>query len=265
MSAEATHAGGERLRFDAGRTLDLSIPLRFDGAQPNHFGARPASDAPMTSGDFVGDTRRGGSCNAVEVTLNPHCNGTHTECVGHVTDERTSVTELVRDVLCRAQLITVTPATAKAGDRIIDVAELEAAVRALPAGTRALVVRTLPNGEGKRQRAYRDSSDSPWYTTEAAQWLVDRGIEHWLTDTPSIDRLHDGGKLAAHRVFWGLAADSRRLADAARPHATITEMIFVPDSIADGAYALNLQLAPFALDATPSRPLLYPLLENNMP
>ena len=45
----------------------------------------------------------------------------------------------------------------------------------------------------------------------------------------------------------------------ARVDATITEMIFVPDTVEDGLYALSLQVAPFVADAAPSRPLLFAL------
>jgi hypothetical protein len=36
-------------------------------------------------------------------------------------------------------------------------------------------------------------------------------------------------------------------------------MVFVPDYVAEGMYLLDLQLAPFVADATPSRPLLFAL------
>ena len=40
----------------------------------------------------------------------------------------------------------------------------------------------------------------------------------------------------------------------------MTEFIFVDDDIADGRYLLDIQIAPFAADAAPSRPVLYPLI-----
>src|SRR5438445_4483268 len=82
--------------------IDISLPLRFDGLQPNAYGAEPATSTACEYGDLVGDTRRGGSCNFERVTLIPHCNGTHTECVGHITVERISVRECLKDVLMRA-------------------------------------------------------------------------------------------------------------------------------------------------------------------
>jgi hypothetical protein len=42
----------------------------------------------------------------------------------------------------------------------------------------------------------------------------------------------------------------------ARLEATITEMIYVPDNV-DGSYLLNLQIASFENDASPSKPVLY--------
>jgi len=38
---------------------------------------------------------------------------------------------------------------------------------------------------------------------------------------------------------------------------TITELIYVDSTIEDGEYVLELQMASFANDASPSRPLLY--------
>jgi hypothetical protein len=36
-------------------------------------------------------------------------------------------------------------------------------------------------------------------------------------------------------------------------------MAYIDDAIADGPYLLNLQVAPFVIDAAPSRPILLPL------
>jgi hypothetical protein len=43
----------------------------------------------------------------------------------------------------------------------------------------------------------------------------------------------------------------------ARQNATITEMIFVNDKVQDGSYLLNLQIASFENDASPSKPILF--------
>jgi hypothetical protein len=84
------------------------------------------------------------------------------------------------------------------------------------------------------------------------------GIKHLLIDLPSVDREEDGGRLAAHKAFWNVL-DTTNLNPEARVDCTITEMIYVNDAILDGSYVLNLQIASFENDASPSKPLLYAL------
>lgn len=270
MSTLTLEVAGRSYRALVRDGVDIAIPLDFAGPQPIHFGAAPARAEPMRSGSFVGDTRQGGSCNARVVSLNVHCNGTHTEGVGHVTDDACAIAELVREPLYLAALVSVASVAGptsgetaahqfEAGDRVITRAALARTLGDLDtAGNQALVVRTTPNGPDKRTRRYEGPSPAPFFTLEAAAWLVERGIEHLLVDLPSIDRAQDGGLLAAHRVFWGLPAGSRSRALAARPTATITELCYVPDALADGLYLLSLQLPAFMSDAAPSRVLLYP-------
>lgn len=247
-----------------GSAVDLSIPLRFDGPQPGFFGADAATARPMHSGDFIGDTRLGGSCNAEHVDLIPHCNGTHTECLGHITIERVAVNGLVNDALYLAAVVTVKTVSAsiareQTGTRAHKTDQLitRSALRksGLDDGPTALIVRTLPNDRDKTRRNWTEN-DTPYFSVEAMRWVVDNGIQHLLVDTPSVDRLNDE-QLVAHRIFWGMASGSHSVHDATRTEATITELIYVPDQVTDGLYLLDLQIAPFVSDAAPSRPLLY--------
>lgn len=261
-----------QFRFDLAHCHDLSIPLRFDGPQPRHFGAAPASAEPMRAGGFVGDTRQGGSCNAQVLHFNPHCNGTHTECLGHVTDQPVSVSETGPKAPCLAALVSLEPVSAAGcaercagnaqdGDLVVTAASLQAALaRWDPVPLEALVLRTLPNTPAKTERDYTDEElITPYFTLDAMSWLVARGILHLVCDLPSIDRHHDQGALAGHRIFWGLPPGSRDAELATRPTATVTEMAFIPDRVMDGLYALALQYPALFTDAVPSRPLLYPL------
>src|SRR5437868_14890869 len=86
--------------------IDISIPLDFGGPQPNAYCVETASSRACEYGSLVGDTRRGGSVNFEQITLIPHCNGTHTECVGHITNERISVTECLREFFMPALLVS---------------------------------------------------------------------------------------------------------------------------------------------------------------
>jgi len=79
---------------------------------------------------------------------------------------------------------------------------------------------------------------------------------------PSIDRAHDEGRLTAHRIFFGLPRRSVELAAAARPEATVTELAYMADELADGAYLVELQAPALGGDAVPSRPLLYRISER---
>jgi hypothetical protein len=254
MTVMRFEADGRALRVDFGKPVSIAIPLDFAGPQPAAFGAPRAESRPLRVGGFVGDMRAGGSCNCEVLTLAPHCNGTHTECVGHVTD---------------ALLVTVEPAPAEhsgedtdprpaPGDRLVTAAALErAAVRHAGPRPAALVVRTAA-GDGPH-REYRGPAPAPYLSRQAAAWLVERGIEALVLDLPSADRADDGGRLTAHRIFFGLPPGSRDAAAARRPGASITELAWIGPEVADGYYLLDLQIPPFVTDAAPSRPLLYPV------
>jgi kynurenine formamidase len=113
----------------------------------------------------------------------------------------------------------------------------------------ALVIRTLPNTRDKLTRQY-SNANPPYLLEEAAEFLVAKGIDHVLIDLPSVDKEKDAGALLAHNAFWNTKGVLRK-------HATITEFIYVPNAVKDGKYFLNLQVAPFENDASPSRPVLY--------
>jgi hypothetical protein len=243
-----------------GPPIDISIPMRFDGPQPNAYGVEPATSAACEYGSLVGDTRRGGSCNFERVTVIPHCNGTHTECVGHITNERISVRECLRDVWMRAVLVSIEPVGIENGDTVLAKDWLDDALR-VASGTlalqSALIVRTLPNDESKLSRVYDENSIPPHLTADAMEYILECGFKHLLVDLPSIDRLFDEGKLVNHRIFWNVEQGSFERNSATRMNSTITELIYVPSDVADGEYILNLQIAPFESDAAPSRPILF--------
>jgi len=263
--------GGREARIDLSQPVDLALPLQFDGAQPRHFGAPAAHAAPLVLGGFTGAVSAGGSCNCEVLTLTPHCNGTHTECVGHLTRERLDAYRVAPAGLLPALLVSVRPEPAhealEGSDpppapqaRLVTRRALEHAWGRAPFEPRALVIRTLPNPEAKRTRDY-SGRGAPYLTREAAELLVERAILHLVVDLPSLDAEHDAGRLTAHRVFFGLPAGAQALAAAARPDATVTELAYVPDCLADGAYLLELQVPALGGDAVPSRPLMYALGE----
>jgi kynurenine formamidase len=266
-------AGGRRWRADVTARADLAIALEFNGAQPSFFVATPASSEPLRIGGFTGSVANGASCNCAVHSLAPHCHGTHTECIGHVTLTPVTVASLTPVAPCVALVVSVRPEPlgaaaavlpgghAAADDLVIRRVALEAAASAwFDAPCTAVVIRTLPNGADKRHRAYSGApSPAPYFLPEAMRWLVERGVTSLVVDLPSLDRADDGGRLAAHREYWGLPPGSDDAAQATRGQALVTELAYVPDSVADGLYLLDLQVPAFGADAAPSRPVLYPL------
>jgi hypothetical protein len=261
---------GRRFGADLGDPLSIAIPLDFDGAQPNHFGAPRAHAAALTHGRWIGEVLAGGSVNCAAVSMVPHCNGTHTECVGHITEDRVAIHDVLRGGLQLARVVTVTPQrrsetsdqvdpSADPDEWVITAQALGSALERWPGRSTALVVRTLPNDLGKLNKRYEGPAPAPYWTSEAAERLVLDDIEHIVTDLPSLDRAQDAGRLLAHRIFWGLDAPSRRAGDARRAHCTITELAWIAPTIRDGWYLLDLQMPAFISDAAPCRPLLYPL------
>lgn len=260
-------------RIDAENRLDISIPLDFNGAQPNAYGVEPATSKPCEAENLIGDTRRGGSCNFEQVKFIPHCNGTHTESIGHITDERISVRDCLQDAFVPAALLSVEPEKAGATnetyavelhheDELITRRALEENAAIINKSFfGGLIVRTLPNDKNKLTRTYLDVAP-PFFSTEAMQFVVEREVKHLLVDTPSIDRIFDAGKLSNHRAFWNVRQGEFAANEKSFTRRTITELIYVPDEIVDGIYLLNLQIAPFVADASPSRPLLFRVLST---
>ncbi len=250
---------GRRFASDLSRPVSIAIPLEFDGPQAVCFDAPPATSRPLFAGL---------SCNCELLTLAPHCNGTHTECVGHLTEDRVAVSERVPGGLVLALLVTLVPVPASAssedsdptpapGDRLVTAAALNAACTSFDAVRPAAMILRTADGASGPHRSYRGAAPAPYLSRQAAAWLVARDIQHVVLDLPSADRADDGGRLTAHRVFFGLPPGSRRSQDAARPLASITELAWIDAAIPDGWYLLDLQMPAFRSDAAPSRPLLY--------
>lgn len=256
--------------IDSNSYCDISIPLRFNGEQPNIYDVEKATSKAYEKDGFIGDTRKGGGCNFERISIITHCNGTHTECIGHLTHKRYAVQKQLKDTLIPATLVTVTPVKAidhadaydppkENEDLFIGKKILEDAINKQSIGfNNALVIRTIPNEKSKLKRRYMEN-EPPYFSLEAMKYLVEIGVDHLLVDLPSVDRTFDEGRLNGHHIFWNIKAGSHETSSDSYFYKTITEMIYVPDEIPDGNYLLNLQIGPFVADASPSRPLLYHL------
>ncbi len=261
MSLIAFHHDGLIYHADMSHAIDLSIAVNFDAHSIQAFGAPPANASPLVVDDFIGDVNRGGSCNCDTYTLTPHCNGTHTECVGHITREVMTVNSVAPTSLLFASIISITPEITVTSFSSNDMVITRTLLRQKLASSQrynAVVIRTLPNGN--KMNTNYNAQPCAYFSEDALAWLANIGVDHLLVDLPSVDRIQDNGLLLAHRAFWGMPHRSTTLSEATRSHATITELIHVPDEVPDGEYLLNLQVAPLMADAAPSRPLLYPFV-----
>jgi len=246
MIIQLTSAGRD-YQVDLAKGIDLSIAVT-EGPQVNAYWASPTDMEPFRMGDWVGEVRQGGSVNYRNIRFNPHGNGTHTECVGHISPEIYSINRHFKQFHSIAQLVSVSPEELANGDRVITAALLQ---REGLQQAEAFIIRTLPNSDSKRTHNY-SGTNPPYFTVDAIEALMEKGCRHLLTDLPSLDREQDEGKLLCHRSFW-------KYPEHPRMDCTITELIHVPDSAADGVYLLNLQVAAFENDAAPSRPVIFEL------
>lgn len=253
----------------------LAIDVHFNNAeqQPNHFAATPALATPMQAGGFIGDTEQGGSCNVNELTLNPHCNGTHTETIAHICDASSAlalkISSLELPPLMPCALISVTPIPAMAcndeyspnfntDDLVVNRQQLEQQLSVYSnEQLQCVVIRTLPNTLTKCQENYNANNQPAFFTREAVLYLNERGVEHLILDIPSLDRLDDDGLLTCHHLFWQVTEGAHQPNPNSLINKTITEMAYIDNTIADGFYFANLQTPAFVNDAAPSRPMLY--------
>lgn len=235
--------------------IDLSIPLSPAG--PRAWYVNRMNIRPVMNDQFIGSIKEGGSVNFREIEFNPHGHGTHTESMEHVLDVNVPVGTLLEKYFFSALLISIFPehptkesTYRKKDDLLITLEQLLPYEQALQ-HHEALIVRTLPNISEKKIKNYSDTNFC-YFESEALDYLAEMNIEHLLVDLPSVDREHDGGLLEGHKCFWKNGAVDRI-------SATITEFIFVEDFVKDGSYLLELQVAPFHNDASPSRPVIYPI------
>lgn len=125
----------------------------------------------------------------------------------------------------------------------------------------AVIIRTSPNDDSKKTREY-STSETPYLTPNLCNYLIkEYNTMHIITDLPSVDRMEDSGLLLSHSAFWMFDKQSQAslLPDNQLSNRSITELAFIPTTVPDGIYLLDLQVSTFDLDAAPSRPLIYPI------
>ena len=239
-----------KIQIDVSKPLDISIPIDTSKQNVNAWYIEDPKIAPEKIDDYEVSVANGAVVNFNTIHFNPHAHVTHTECVGHITEKVHSINKNLKHYFFVAEVVTIAPLHHN-GDFLIGVKQLRTALRNKKRD--AIVIRTLPNLEDKKSMQY--SNTNPTYLSEkGAIYLREKGIKHLLIDLPSVDKEKDEGKLLAHNAFWNTAGEVRM-------DATITELIYVPNTVEDGEYLLNLMIAPFENDATTSKPMLYKIMK----
>ena len=237
--------------IDTKEPLDISIALSASDENPRAWYVDPPRMEPVRTERYTGSVKEGGAVNFRNIEFNPHGHGTHTECLGHITREVHSVNKVLTNFFFKARLVSILPKRVTRENGEIDFVIGPDQIDLTGFEGEALVVRSLPN-VGKKLHTNYSNSNPPYFDLRCVDKLLKANIDHLLIDLPSVDRENDGGTLVFHHAFWEVPQ---------RPNfkRTITELIFVDNSIDDGDYILEIQMAPFQNDASPSRPVLYKL------
>lgn len=236
-------------------SLGAGIDISMEVGNPNKYMrawylSEPTIE-PVRMGDFVGSVQEGSSVNFMNIQFNPHAHGTHTESYGHITKEFYSVNEIRLPLLMKCALVTISGEQI-GEDRVVGLDQMKAALAQMEGEIEALVLRTRIHPEEENIQVDFSETNPTFVDASVADFLVERGINHFLIDLPSVDKEKDGGSLSFHHAFW-------QIPESPRKEATITEFVNIPAQIKDGLYALNLQVSAFHNDAAPSRPVLYSL------
>ncbi len=251
---------GQR-RWEASLTggVSLAIPLDFAGPQASAFGIAPAGATHILSHED-----NGMQCDTLSIS--PHGNGTHTESALHVYSDGPTLADLEQSALLACCVIepalhrldagSDSYAGGAPGDSVITADALRRELPATFPPVVAIRTRTAPAAAGddtgaNLSRAWTDTNP-PYFTSEAIQVLVRNGVQHLLTELPSVDREDDDGRVLNHRHFFGECdASSRR-------RATISEMVHIPAAIVGRTGLLHRGTPAFRTDAAPSQPVFYP-------
>lgn len=253
MIATINH-NNQNFEIDLSKPIDVSIPLTNTDDNPIAWYIEKPVIEPVVFGDWIGKVSEGkSSTNFNNIFFNPHGHGTHTECLGHITRAFYSINQSLKKFFFLAELVSVEPEK-QGDDLVITKTQLQKLLNS-SISPEAIIIRTLPNQKSKKSAKY-SNTNPPYLSEDAAIFIRESGIQHLLIDLPSVDKEHDEGRLLAHKAFWNVK-DVDNLNSDARLEATITEMIYVADEIKDGSYILNIQIASFENDASPSKPILY--------
>lgn len=252
---------GRERRLRLGPPADASRAVRLAPPEAsNAFSLPPLSaEAHEVPGWFVGDVRRGGSCNVEVLRCTAH-GLTHLETAAHLLDpagapptvadlppERLSGLMLLADLSDLGGLSgTLVPP-----DRVSEaLARCDLPVAMLGLKTRASALPPATDFTG---------TDFLALSPEAAAAVREAGIRTLVVDLPSLDPERDGGQLLAHREYFGLQRAGCQGKD---PETRAVVELAWFGGLPAGYYYAVITPARFAVPAVPTGLFLYPILSS---
>lgn len=268
---EATDADGKTRRFRLGEPKPVSREVLFTpGTTASNAFHLPGihSRTVEFEGQFTGDVNRGGSCNVDLLSYVPH-GITHLETAAHILSADANP-PTVKDIPPGhlsgiAYLMDLTHLEAEPGGQIPWKAiESKLKKNTLPISMLALKTRAsfLPahyDFSGKdflslSPEAAKGIHDYAFFT--AGSPPVRQPIHCLLLDLPSIDPEADGGKLLAHRNFFGLPMKGHKGED--REKRALAELAWFSD-IDEGYYYAAITPPRFQANAVSTGIIFQPL------
>ena len=88
-----------KVTIDLSKPLDISIVMSDSPQNPLAWYLEKPEISAVQLGDWVGKVSKGAAVNFNNISFNPHAHGTHTECLGHITDTFYSVNDALEEFL----------------------------------------------------------------------------------------------------------------------------------------------------------------------
>ncbi len=261
LELNVTGRDGQARRLKLGAPVEASRPVRLAPPEaPNAFSLPPLqAEAHEVPGWFVGDVRRGGSCNVEVLRCTAH-GLTHVETAAHLLDPSgapSTIADLPPERLAGLLLLAdLSDLGDRPGERVPPDRIVEAlAAPGLPVAMLGLKTRAsaLPPATDFT------GTDCLALSPEAAAAVREAGILTLVVDLPSLDPERDGGRMRAHRAFFGLPEAGCRGAD---PESRAVVELAWFGALPAGYYYAVVTPARFAVPAVPTGLFLYPVLPS---
>ena len=160
-----------KLQIDLSEPIDISIPIRASKSNVNAWYADEPKIEPAKDGEWTASVKDGACINFNDIHFNPHAHGTHTECVGHITEKVHSINQNLKQFFFLAEVITVVQERLN-GDSVISKKQIQFAL-----GNKkrdAVVIRTLPNTRSEKWSKQYSDTNPTYLLEDAADYLREK-------------------------------------------------------------------------------------------